>query len=142
MEQMFIMQLFKYKLQNAPSSTRRPALPATRISCKETQRRSSPPRPARLLALRQHLMEELQHHLSVRIPPVPSSSPSADTSGLRGAWGECCESALHLEQQQSAAQRRMRIGRVSSTNMMQLAAPCEVLPIPCRIDGKYRYIYL
>lgn len=81
-----------------------------------------------------------EYHLSVPARLALSSSlcveVSCPGSSLWGASCECCASSWHLEQQQSAAQRRVRSGRVSSTNMIQLAAPCEVLPIPCWVQTK------
>ena len=77
-------------------------------------------------------------YLSVRPRLTPSSSlrveESCPGSSLSGASGERSASARHLEQQISAAQRRARMGCVKNTNMMQLAAPCEVLPIPCKMQ--------
>lgn len=110
------MQPFKYN-KDAPSSQR--AQPCRLLTGSAMARLrvvawGGPP---------QCLSDDLQHHLAVRIRPVLSSSPSVDRSGLRGASAECCGSALHFQQQQSVAQRRARMGRVNSTNMMQLAAP-------------------
>lgn len=64
MERMFTMQLFKSNLQNAPSSTHGPILTGsacnTRFLYRDSARFDSPPPlPAGLLALRQHLMDEL-----------------------------------------------------------------------------------
>lgn len=80
---------------------------------------------------------DLHHHLLVLARPVLSSSLRVKLSCPGSSlWGTSCASAWHFEQQQSALQRRVRIGWVNNTNMTQLAAPCEVLPIPCGVTTK------
>lgn len=78
----------------------------------------------------------VQHHLDIWLWLALSSSPllvegPCPDGCLLGASCEFGAPARPLEQQHSVAQSRVRIGRVQKTNMMQLAAPCAVLPIPC-----------
>lgn len=113
------------------------ALAVMRLSVKP---RPPPPFTPFMSAFVKLHINRIEYHLSVRTRLPLSSSLCVETScPVSSLWGppcECCTSRHLEEQQQSAVQRRVRIGWVNNTNMMQLAAPCEVLPIPCWVQTK------
>lgn len=82
----------------------------------------------------------IKDHLSARAQLLLSSLWAGVSPPNRGLWdgsyGWCASAWPLWQQQQSAAESRARSGWVNSTNMMQLAAPCDVLPIPWWLGRK------
>ena len=125
-------------LQNPP-----PALQAPVSNEFQCEARTRPPITSFTSTCVRPLLHRIKYHLW--LPALVESSSSSlcvEASWSGSSVGEGSsgrfDHARHLEeQQQSAEHRRVRIGRVNNTNMMQLAAPCDVLPIPCWVKGQW-----